>query len=133
MAGWSAVIPHRNKYVRYGRNEGGSSCLIYLQGSFEIRIRPTVAGKGDNFGVPHDRSRVSFEPIDDLEPLLVPRILQHLLDQALKLGFTGKLPEELGVRIIVYAAEETVDDGLDPRFCVIEMSPHVHDHGLPST
>ena len=133
MAGWSTVIPHRNKYVRYGRNEVGDSCLICLQGNFEIQLRPTVADKGDNVGVPHDLSRVSFEPIDDLEPLLVPRVLQHFLDQTLEFVFFRELPEELSFRIVANRAEETADDGLDVRLCVVEMSPHAHDDRLPST
>jgi len=112
---------------------GGGSRLIYSQGNFVIRIRPTVVDIDDNVRVLHDRNRVSLEPIDDLEPLLVPRILQRYLDQTLEFGFFGEFPEELSFRIVVNRAEETADDGLDLRFCVVEMGPHAHDHRLPST
>jgi len=86
---------------------------------------------GDNVRMLHDRSRISFQPIDDLDPLLVTWTLQRLVDQILEFGLVRELPEKLGVRTVIYRAEETVDDSLGLRSGVVEMGSHGHHHRLP--
>ena len=90
--------PALEKHVRVRTKWERCSRLIYSQGNFILRICPTVMDIGDDVRVLHDRSRVNLEPINDLEPLLIPRIPQCLLDQTLEFGSTGKFPKELSVR-----------------------------------
>jgi len=112
--------------------EREDSVLRYPQGTFVIRVCPAMMDIGDNVRMLHDRSRISFQPIDDLDPLLVTWTLQRLVDQILESGLVRKLPEKLNVRTVIHCGEKAVDDSLGLRFGVVEMGSHGHHHRLPS-